>query len=301
MNSNTTNDLFSVWGASASSVWAVGHAGTMVFYNGAQWQVRTIPPEALNEDLYVIHGTSASNVFLVAGTTLERFDGSKWTAVVNLNKVANFGYVTGIYATGDASNDVYVSMMDYANAVPSPTLYVVDNTGKITLLGGNADPQGSECFANSGSVWEFSPTNVLFSGCHVRKWNGSSVGDLGGTAFIAAERLWAASPTAVFAVGEQANWGGSGTISMWDGASWTTTPIAINGVVYSLWGTAANRVFFSGWDSSKNLAAVLYYDGLGFTNLKLPAGVTSALDGIWAAPTGEVFAVGSGGTILQGP
>jgi hypothetical protein len=45
MTSNTDRDLFGVWGSSASAVWAVGESGTAAFYNGVEWEVRTLPSQ----------------------------------------------------------------------------------------------------------------------------------------------------------------------------------------------------------------------------------------------------------------
>jgi hypothetical protein len=45
---------------------------------------------------------------------------------------------------------------------------------------------------------------------------------------------------------------------------------------------------------------VTYYDGTGWTNAVLPSG-TDTLTAVWAAPTGQVFAVGDNGTIVGGP
>ena len=37
MNSGTTDNLFAVWGTSATNVFAVGANGTILRYNGAVW------------------------------------------------------------------------------------------------------------------------------------------------------------------------------------------------------------------------------------------------------------------------
>jgi hypothetical protein len=297
--SNTSSDLYSVWGSAANAVWAVGRAGTMVFFNGTQWQVRTIPPQAVNQDLWAIHGTSASNVFLAAGTALLNFDGGKWNKVGDLPTINTSGYLNGIFASGDASNNVYVTMTEYAAGTPTPALYVINSAGTRTRLGGNADQTSSECFSYAGGVWEFSSTNVIFSGCHARQWNGSAVGNFGSAALIGVQKLWAASPTSMFGIAAYDGYTEGTNVAIWDGSTWSSTPSGITGSLTAMWGTSDHRVFFSGIDKSKS--AIVYFDGLGFTDETLPATATQELNGIWAAPTGEVFAVGNAGTILQGP
>ncbi len=305
MTSNTGNQLWSVWGSSASAVWAIGAQGTMVFYDGSHWEVRTSPSEALGKDLYAIHGTEADNVFMLAGSALLHYDGMTWTQVVDL-ATAQLGdeNLSGIFATGDADNDVYVSAIVYTSGQVTPSLYVVDGTGTITPLVTGLDPDGqfAECYSPSNSVWEFSPTDVLFAGCYVREWNGTAVSALGSSANVAAERMWGANPSSVFGIAYTID-GGGDEVSIWDGVSWTTTPTGLNGYLNSVWGVSSSQVYFAGFDGTNNDGAIIYYDGLGFTNETLPAAAKQLeLDGIWADPaTGEVFAVGGNGLILKGP
>jgi len=58
---------------------------------------------------------------------------------------------------------------------------------------------------------------------------------------------------------------------------------------------AAGEAFLPGTSQG----TVLRWDGLGWTVEPVP--VTKALYGVWAAPTGEVFAVGLNGTVVRGP
>ena len=60
----------------------------------------------------------------------------------------------------------------------------------------------------------------------------------------------------------------------------------------------ANRVFLVG--QTGGTGHVLYFDGQGWTSAVLPSGV-GRLRGVWSLASGEVFAVGHDGTILQGP
>jgi hypothetical protein len=293
--SNTNQSLLGVWGSSASAVWAVGQAGTAVFWNGAQWQVRTVPAQASNAYLVAIHGTAANNVFAFGSKVLIRFDGSQWNFVADLQG-QNCTQPSGLFATGNATNDVYVSCW-YSPGVASAAyveLYKVSGTGTITPVTSTYDGVFG-CFYYSGGVWVFSPTKIWTGGCAVREWNGSMLSTVG-TATAATE-IWAANANAVFTLNYE-NYSG-GTVNWWNGSVWAPLSTGFNGALSGVSGTAANRVFFSGFDSNNN-GAVLYYDGLGFTRATLPAGVNQ-LYAIWAAPTGEVVTVGSQGTILKGP
>ena len=302
MTSNTTTQLNSVWGSSSSAIWAVGLNGTLLFYDGTQWQVHASPSAAVGKALQHLYGTSAQNVFLVAGLSLLRFDGTSWTTYADLTTALGGYSITGIHALGDSGNHVYISTNLLIQGISKQVLWVVDHSGTVSLVTGGDDPQFSICYAATGGVWAFSTTDIVFTGCWLYDWNGSALGNVGpvGQSTTAVPyTLWAASPSAIFGV---AGVGGSESpdVSIWDGTSWTTTSTGLSGQLMSVWGTAGNRVFLAGHDTSKNAPAIVYYDATGFTAAVLPAS-TSTLFGIWAATSGEVFAVGSGGLILTGP
>jgi hypothetical protein len=98
--------------------------------------------------------------------------------------------------------------------------------------------------------------------------------------------------------------------STWSNASvltsggWSALDPPVNGLaVNAITGTAANRVFAVGGDAQFSGDAdgiVFVYDGVGWTTPTVPANLPALYDA-WAAPTGQVFAVGAGGTILEGP
>ena len=90
MTSNTTQSLRSVWGASATSVWAVGQGGTIVHFDGLQWQVQALPAAAKGALLTAVHGTAVNNVFAIAETTssaqlLLRFNGLQWSVAATIS------------------------------------------------------------------------------------------------------------------------------------------------------------------------------------------------------------------------
>src|SRR5262245_54453245 len=54
--------LYAVWGSDANNVWAVGHAGTIVKWNGAVW---TPQPSGTTGGIYDVWGSDANNVWAV--------------------------------------------------------------------------------------------------------------------------------------------------------------------------------------------------------------------------------------------
>jgi hypothetical protein len=79
MSSATANDLHDVWGTSASNVFAVGNAGTILHYDGAAW---TSMSSGTTVALTRVWGASPSEVYASDETgVLLRYDGSSWSSV----------------------------------------------------------------------------------------------------------------------------------------------------------------------------------------------------------------------------
>src|SRR5512136_387349 len=70
------NALRGVWGSSSSDVFAVGHDGTIIRYDGTAWNT---VGSMTTHVLFSVWGTSSSDVFAVgnAGTVLH-YDGTTW-------------------------------------------------------------------------------------------------------------------------------------------------------------------------------------------------------------------------------
>ena len=56
---NVGQDLRAVWGSSASDVWAVGDAGTMLHYDSKKWNTL---PTAIDMHLWSIWGSGPDNI-----------------------------------------------------------------------------------------------------------------------------------------------------------------------------------------------------------------------------------------------
>lgn len=76
MSSPASKTLTSVWGSSSDNIFAVGADATILHYNGSDWTVMDSP---VSESLNSIWGNTRDHIFAVgsAGSIIE-FDGSKW-------------------------------------------------------------------------------------------------------------------------------------------------------------------------------------------------------------------------------
>jgi hypothetical protein len=283
MTSNTDNDLFGVWGSSATGVWAVGDNGTAVFYNGVQWQVRA---PATTTRLWSVSGTAANNVFASgADNNIYKFDGTSWSVHVKIPNSFSDNRA-GVFA--DGVDSLWIGVDDTTTGGAGKMTLFRSLNGVVTLVGAT----GSGCYlaANGASLWASSPTDVWISGTTAGHYLGTTpIGNATAGAF----GIWGASASQVF-LGLQA------TLYRWNGTSFDSFNTGLNGTIYGVAGTAPNRVFAALQYNMMNAGAVVYFDGVGITTLAVPAG-TPLLDAIWAAPTGEVFAVGQSGGIIKGP
>jgi hypothetical protein len=76
MTSNTTETLYTVWGASSSDIYAAGANGTMLHYNGTVWSRKSV----VKRDYYAISGIASPDRVYVAGKDgkTSYYDDGKW-------------------------------------------------------------------------------------------------------------------------------------------------------------------------------------------------------------------------------
>jgi photosystem II stability/assembly factor-like uncharacterized protein len=98
--------------------------------------------------------------------------------------------------------------------------------------------------------------------------------------------VWLASPSNVFAVGE------NGSILHFDGSQWRAQSSGTSYHLHALWGSAANNVFAVG-----NAGLILHYDGS--TWVAMPSGTAAALYAVWGRGGDDVYAAGEGGSVLH--
>jgi len=273
LTSNTNQNLYSVWGSSATAVWAVGAQGVAVFYNGTSWVVKSPPSLAT---LWSVHGTAANNVFAAGDSgQVYKWNGTAWSVAATLPSGVT---QAGVFVDGPDSLWVAGSKPSYFTS-----LYRVVS-GTVTLVG-----SAFEELDNGGgaAVWANSPTDVwaAIQDGYPAHYDGTSVTNETG-AGINGDAIWASSATNLLI-------GGRTFIQQWNGSSFTPIATGLTGNLGGLSGTSATRVFGAIDDGS-----VLYFDGSSITNQPTPA---AELNAIFAAATGEVFAVGNGGSIVKGP
>jgi len=273
--SNTTTDLWDVWGNSSNDVFAVGLKGTIMHFNGSTW---TKQASGTSRKLNGVWGTAGNNVYAAGEmntstapytTTLLRYDGKKWqhvSASTSMNLFSLHGSAANnIWGGGDGGRvlrtggGAWTSLTSGAGTV----FYSIFTLGSsATWAGGGA---GKMMFWNGGS------------------WAGQATGTSTQQNFY---DLWGTASNNVYAVG-----GNDRRLMRFNGSKWNDVLGA--GTLYGIHGNTATNIFATGGSGT-----VLHYDGTTWTQETVPT--KEHLLSVWVAPGGgTVFAVGTKGTILR--
>jgi hypothetical protein len=232
-----------------------------------------------------------------AHPTAAIFDGTAWTE----QKLPDPGYPSGwlgavdvlssgeIWAVGSNGTSTFssVPLAEHWNGSAwTPSIPPAPSVDDTSLAAVDA--------RTSGDVWAVgelfrnqTPTKIPL----VEHWNGTrwrriespaADGPFVGVTAPAHNDVWAVT---------------SDTIWHWDGAVWTSDPVAGTGVVLtSMASTSSSDVWAAGWSSSAG-SLTLHWDGASWTNVPVPdIGTTiGRIDAIAARKPGDAFAVGSRG------
>ena len=112
--SHTTANLWGVWGSGPRDVFAVGENGTILHYDGLSWQTMSSTTSA---DLYGVWGNGPRDVFAVGESGMFlHYDGSSW---LKLNSTTEHRLVAG-WSAGNTSFVVDEGGVIYRHARTTP-------------------------------------------------------------------------------------------------------------------------------------------------------------------------------------
>lgn len=298
--------LYSVWGADADHVFAVGSDNLRYAYVGGQWKAFT--PVISGQDLECVWGTSATNVYAVGviqGTgqgIVEHFDGQGWTdeylAPTPLSAVWGdgklvlaagaqgliYGKAEGTTAWAPRLAKGLPANTSVAHGAGDPILWGISgrNVNDFAMAAGldrvfvyqdagfvNLDPVVDRTidFRAVFAVPGSQPTSYLF-----------------GTNYLGATWLAGTGPPDASLVMD-------GMFSLFEDRS---SAGAASQYIYGIWGTPTRFVFVGDqgrietYDAASNQASIV------------PSPVSDALAGVWGSSLSDVWIVGQRELILHG-
>jgi hypothetical protein len=216
--------LLDTWGANASDVYAVGgteSTATVMHFDGTSWS-----PLSLGVDAPLLNwcfGFASDDVTMVGNTgTVLHFDGNTWS----VQPTPTTQNLWGVW--GASPNDLWSVGGDGLEASQATLLHFDGTTWSAVAI-----PT-----LQKANVWQFlkvwgtSASNVYVVGQRgvVMHFDGTNWSELLVGASDDLVSLWGTDADHIVAVGGR----GNGIVSVWNGSTWTTTPLSptpgLNGV-----------------------------------------------------------------------
>ncbi|MCK5795669.1 MAG: hypothetical protein KAI47_00685 [Deltaproteobacteria bacterium] len=90
-----------------------------------------------------------------------------------------------------------------------------------------------------------------------------------------------------------------GSVSHWDGATWSETKLSVRGELKGIWAAHPDDVWIVGRPQmmGQGEATVLHWDGSTWSSVS--SGTTNGLYGIWGTGRSDVWTAGGGATVLH--
>jgi uncharacterized protein YjdB len=249
--------VFGVWGASPTNVFAVGSQGMMYRFDGTSWT--TTPNVAgVYQDLRDVWGTSGGNVFVVGGGgTILHYNGSAWTTMASGTSVYLYA-VWGssgkdVYAAGDYGTVLHYDGTAWAT-VPvgvsnwwSPKIwgssrqdvYILSGSGGVHFDGTSWSPVSALPWGYG--IWGTSASDVYAATYGMLHFDGLTWAMMTGSSG-SANALWGSSSSEVYAVRN------AGEAGSWNGSTWTPFSSISDRDLWNIWGTSTADVYAVGYN-----------------------------------------------------
>ncbi len=303
------NTMRGIWGSSATSVFAVGGAGTVMRYDGAKWSFST---GGTTETLHGVWGSAHNDVYAVGEEgTIVYWNGSKWSPEIS-------GVTTPLYGVWAAGAKYAIAVGEGAAVVHyhkgsgwavdkkltakgnlndvwglSPTYIVaVGDKGMVAQYDGNTWSVGAFQSAQLRGVWGTAATNFYVVGDNGTLGHYTAMGfgppvNTGTKETL--RHVWGTGPSDVYAMGDKGT-----LLHTSNGTKWTqVTGHGAKVALRAMWGSGPSDLHMAG-----EAGTMLRFDGKAWTDLR-KGETTSAVRGVWAGSTANVHAATLDGELLR--
>jgi hypothetical protein len=271
-------DLNAVYGFDASHVWAVGAAGSVLFYDGVSWKSLRTGTETWN----AVRAVDVKRVYIAGNGGLRgcSFDGGKTWKITTSPTLASFKAVSAVAAANR------VEIGGTAGVAEGTTLDCIAWSNIVTI---------AQNFTASWTIGRYQTIATGTQGLIAKNWSENVV--WGSPDYYAA---WGSEPDDTYSYGTRVVLGdnASGLYSTesneWHGTTFygQPKPTRINAV----WGANPSSLVAVGEGSSTAVGSIsaLY-------PVANPLPLPTSLRGVWGSSPNDVWVVGAGGTILHHP
>jgi uncharacterized protein YjdB len=264
----------SIWGFSATDIFAVGDMNTALRYDGAHWMPLS---GEIGVQADAVWGASPNDVWAAGqdGTwhaLIAHFDGTTWTRTMSVP----LGGLWGLW--GSSARDVFA-------VGESGGIYHYDGASWSPMISGTANRLWAVWGSSARDVFAVGELGTIlhYDGDHWSPMTSGTSGDIRG--------LWGTSSTMVFATVSVG--AGEGALLRFNGGGWSRVATAPAGLSEGVWGASENDLYAGAWDG-----VVYRFDGSAFS--PSASSFATAAMGIWGTSAREVYAGGTGGVLLQG-
>ncbi len=309
-----TVDLASVWGSDVEGFFAVGKAGTVLFYDGAVWRPLSVGNQIDNgQDFLTVVGITGEEVILVGTSDLSTYEGATWSPTT-LPAQASINALWGsapddVFAVGQGGSIFHHDGLSWTaqdsgttanlNAVAgraADDVFAVGDGGVILHYDGAtwselASPTAGDLHA----VWPLAADTVVaggdsstggFADGGVYQWVGLDSSMAIRVSVIPAHDLWPASDGTLWALNDSA-------VTLF-GATRQTQNLSSSMQAISGGNVDGKSLVFTVGDGSYQL------DGTSGIPLVSPGPFTNqGWRDIWVDSQLGAFAVGDGGTLVR--
>lgn len=268
------NDYSRVFSTAPDNIWLIGQHGIVMQWNGRSWrfhQPRVLPGEVQQQFPMSIGGNAPDNMWLIFGTTLQQWDGERWTIRDQLPLTGN-----------PLFNNLW--------AAPDGQVFATVSDGSLRWWhDGVLDRLNTGCACFLGNIWGLAADDFYITtlGAGLLHYDGREFRSVYRGAKIVAsytgvkDDLWVS--------------GEDGALVHWDGAAWTEyqTGLRQTRTLSAVHGgrTASDDVWF--WTTD----ALLHWDGRAISTVPLDITDTPGFHSV-ALIDGRWWFVGRDGSIL---